>query len=148
MAPTAEVRKLTDGIERDRLIRGNLARHLDLVRIGGKLGDRGVAGDLAPRHRIIGRDDLGHPAFEAFEIVGRKRLDPVEIVVEAVLDCRSDRRLRLGKKVLDGISQDVGRGMPQFGKRRPGIVNHGAATFGEWLRPPSTTLGVTRRRVP
>src|ERR1700722_13428534 len=144
MAATAEIRKLTDRVERDRLILGYLARHLHLVRIGAKLGDRVVARHLPPGHRILRHDDLGHPPFEPFEILGRKRLGSIEIVVEAILYCRSDRWLRLGKKVLDGISQDVGRGVPQFGKRRPAIVNHGGPSFVGAASPSSFALRPSR----
>ena len=41
----------------------------------------------------------------------------LEVVVEAVLDCRADRHLGAGPEVLDGLGQHVRRGVPQHRER-------------------------------
>ncbi len=50
---------------------------------------------------------------------------PIEIVIEAVLDRRADRRLGIGEEVLHGVSEHVSGRMAELGKRRPAVVTLG-----------------------
>ncbi len=136
----AEIGKIADGVERDRLSVGNLASDLDLVWISREGVDRFGAGHLSPGHGVIGSHNLAHPLLEALEVVGRERLRAVEVVVETILDRRADGRFCVGEEVLDGVSKHVSGGMAQLGKRRPAIVDHRAAPSSS---SPATPLQMT-----
>jgi hypothetical protein len=111
MAAAAEIGEGPDRVERDRFAFGDLARDLRLVRVVrvASQGRRPV--DPFAGHRQIGFDDLAHPLLEPLEILGRERLGAVEIVVEAVLDRRTDRWLGFGKDILNRVREHVGGGV-------------------------------------
>ena len=61
--------------------------------------------------RALDRDvalrDLGHALLDRGEIFGRERPLVREVVVEAVLDHRTDRHLRIGEQLLHRVRQQV-----------------------------------------
>lgn len=61
-------------------------------------------------------EDLEHPLLDPGQVLGVERLGDLEVVVEPVLDRRSDAQFRLRKQVLDGLGQDVRGRMPQNGQ--------------------------------
>ena len=65
---------------------------------------------LARERRVAG-DDLAHLGFDLGQIVGRERLVAREVVIEAVVDHRTDRDLRAGIELLHGLRHDMRRVM-------------------------------------
>ncbi len=59
-------------------------------------------------NRLVGGDDLPHFFLDGREILGRKRLGAIKIVVKAVLDHRADGDLGAGIKRLDRVGQHMG----------------------------------------
>ncbi len=130
VAAAAEVREAADRVQRDRFTLGNLLREFDLVRVAVESLDCLLARDPLARHLVIRFDDLVHASFEALEVLGRKRLLPVEIVIEPVLDGRSNGRFCIGKQVLNGIGEHVRCGMTQFRQGSAAVGRgHGPALF-------------------
>ena len=64
---------------------------------------------LVAHERLILRDDLGHAGLYLLELALRQSLTAgqFDVVVEAVLDRRTDRELRPGVEVNDGLGQHV-----------------------------------------
>src|SRR5437867_2843515 len=58
---------------------------------------------------IILLRDLGHFLFDGLEVFRRKRPPDVEVVVEPILDRRTEPDLRLGKELAHRSRQDVRR---------------------------------------
>ncbi len=143
VAAAAEIGKLADRVQRDRLALGDFASDLYLIRIVCKPLDGLFARYSLTGHLVIRLDDLVHALLEAFEIFRRERLLPVEIIVEAVFDCRADGRLGVRKQILNGIGQHVCGGMAQFGKGRAVLGRcHGPALLARsGPASPSTALG-------
>ena len=86
---------------------------LELERIVGEPYAR-----LAERHffaheRILLGHDLLHLGFERRQIIGRERLLDFEVVVEAVLDGRTEADLGIGAQAAHCGREDVGPGVPQ-----------------------------------
>ena len=73
--------------------------------------DRLVARHLAALDRKVRARDLPHLGLDALEILGGERPVVLEVVVEAVLDDRADRHLRLGEQALDRLRHEVRRRM-------------------------------------
>ncbi len=113
VAAAAQVGEVADRVERDRLAVGDRARQLDLVRVVAERFDRFFARHAPAGHRVVRADDLAHPRLQLRQIVRRERFGAIEIVVEPVLDRRPDRRLGLGKEILDGVREHVGRGVAE-----------------------------------
>ena len=55
-----------------------------------------------------------HPLFELGQVVGRERLGALEIIIEAVVDRRTDRGFRFGKEILYRVGKNVRRSMAEF----------------------------------
>ena len=58
---------------------------------------------------MVGRDALAHALLDRHEVVGRERARQLEVVVEAILDRRTDAELRSRKQVKDRLGHDVRR---------------------------------------
>ena len=58
-------------------------------------------------------DDLLHFGFDLFEILGRERLFDIEIVIESVVDSRSDSELYFGEESFYSLSHDMGSGVAE-----------------------------------
>ena len=66
--------------------------------------------------RVISSPDLEqlvHLLLDALQVLGRERRLNFEVVVETVLDGRSDGELRSRKQLLDGMGHHVRRRVPQ-----------------------------------
>src|SRR5579872_2485156 len=154
----AEIGKLADRVQRDRLAFGDVPSQLDFVGIILEMLDRAGARYFTSRHLVVGGDDLAHARFEPFEIGRRERLLTVEVVVKTVFDRRTNRRLCFGKEILYGVRQYVRRCVAQFMElfdafrcyhdalkkiRRPaGVVSDMVGTSG--IEPLTSTVSMWR----
>ena len=78
--------------------------------------ERVVAVDLLALERLVGLHDLPHARLDALEVVLARSAAPsgsVEVVVEAVLDRRTDGVLGARVEVGDGLRHHVRGGVPQ-----------------------------------
>jgi hypothetical protein len=66
---------------------------------------------LTPDEGMVCRDRFGHPLLDRFEIGGRQRPIQLEVVVEAVVDRRSDPELGAREQVENRLGHDVGGGV-------------------------------------
>ena len=64
-------------------------------------------------HRQVLLRDLGHALLDRRQVLRRERTLVREVVVEAVLDHRADRHLRVGEQLLHRVGQQVRRGVAQ-----------------------------------
>ena len=105
----AEIEPVALEVDLDRLVAGNGVDQLDLE--GLALVAEHLLGLLAvpdvPGERRIARDDLAHLLLDRVEIFRRERLVAEEVVIEAVLDHRTDRHLRAGPQRLHRFGQHV-----------------------------------------
>ena len=69
-------------------------------------------------------DDLLHALFQRLQIVGREWLRNVEVVVEAVVDGRTDAQLGAGKLGLHGLGEHVGAGVADHGAAELSVCRH------------------------
>ena len=101
---------------------------LELVRLGGELG-LGVVDrvDHPAGEPLAGLDDLAHPLVEVGEVLRGERPRDVEVVVEAVLDRRADAELGVRERLLHGLRQHVGGGVPDH---RPAVLGVGRDRLG------------------
>jgi len=76
-----------------------------------EIGHGFVARQHAALHGLVLGGQVGHALFDRHQVFGREGALVGEVVEEAVLDHRADGHLRLGEQVLDGIGQQVGRGV-------------------------------------
>ena len=76
-----------------------------------------AASDLLAHERILLRDDLPHLRLERREILGRERRRDLEVVVEAVVDRRTEADLRVGAQPSHRRREHVRRRMPQHAER-------------------------------
>ena len=132
MGSLAQVHPSVVAIERHDLAAGHLALRradrlddLALERLVLEASDRVLTGDLLAEERLVLLDDPAHLGLDPGEVAFADRRGQVEVVVEAVLDRRSDRvfRLRmepadrLGEHVRGGVSEDVERVVGPGGDR-------------------------------
>ena len=71
--------------------------------------DRFLAAPDLATDWLVPLDDLVHALLDAFEILKRKRLRTVKIVVEPVLDRRADRDLGFRIEFQHGLGHDMSR---------------------------------------
>ena len=88
---------------------------LELVRLIGLFGEGFLLGHHAAAEGLGGLDDALHALFDLFEILRSERGVHIEIVVEAVLDDRSDAEFGVRTDFLYGLGHDVGRGVAHDG---------------------------------
>ena len=105
----AQVDELAFGVERNRLVGRDRRDDLRLVVLADRLE---IAHRLVARHqragdRLVLLRELDHLVFDRLEIFGRERPLEREVVVEAVLDHRSDRHLRIGEQFLDRVGEQM-----------------------------------------
>jgi hypothetical protein len=103
----------------DRLVLGNGVDQFDLEVLA--LGREEVLRRLAAPD-LLGEggaalDDLGHLLLDPAQIVLRERRVAEEVVVEAVLDHRADRHLRVGPDLLHRLGQHMRGIVPDQLKR-------------------------------
>ena len=100
-------------VQRDVLAFGDAADDLGLVGLAHVLEvlDSLVARQHAARHRLVLGRELRHLLLDGGQVFRRERALVGEVVEEAVLDHRADRDLGVGEQFLDGVGQQVGRGV-------------------------------------
>ena len=113
MRTAAEILEGAVGVDRDHLVRPQLADPLELERIVGKatVGLRAVH-DLADE-RIVPLRDLDHLLLDRLEVLGREGARHLEVVVEAVLDRRAEPDPRAREELAHRRRQDVRRAVPE-----------------------------------
>jgi hypothetical protein len=109
----AEVDPAALAIQADGLAGRNAGDDLGLVFLAlvEEVLYRRIAREFAALHRQVLLRKLCHARFDGREVLGREGARIGEVVVEAVLDHRTDRDLRLGEQLLDRMGQQVRRGM-------------------------------------
>ncbi len=119
-------------------IAGKIVDQLHLVWLAPLFKERNR---LFPRHLragkgVIGGNNLTHPLFYLFEILGGKGVGIFKIIVETVFYRRPYRHLDTVEDILDRLSHDVRYTVPQntkpirggyINKLYPGIFIHGTA---------------------
>ncbi len=113
--PAAQVDESALAVERDVLVGRDRGDDLGLVVLADRLEelDRLVAWHELARNRLVFFGELGHALLDRREIFRRKRPLVGKIVVEAVLDHRADRHLRVGEELLDRVGEQVRRRVAQ-----------------------------------
>ena len=91
------------GVERGLLV----SDQFELVRLVGLLGAGLLFGDRAAAERLRGLDDPLHALLDLLEILRGERILDVEVVVEAVLDDRTDAQLGVRADLLDRLGHDM-----------------------------------------
>ena len=105
----AEVEPVALAVQADLLARRDGGDDLGLVVLAQLAEglDRLVARHHPALDRQICRRELLHPRLELLEVLGREGPLEGEVVVEAVLDHRADRDLRIGVDRLDRLREQV-----------------------------------------
>ena len=110
---TAKVDEIAFAVERHILISGNGGDQFSLVLLAN--AEEKLYGIVAvphfTRHRDITLGEFAHALFDGGQVFRRKRTREREIVVEAVVDRRANGHLCFGEEFLDGVGQQVGRGV-------------------------------------
>ncbi len=115
MRPPAEINEFADLIEGDRFF-AQIADEFDLVGlpIGLEEPDRLVGVDGGPHKRGVAGDDLLHPRLDPLEIVRRKGVVEIEIIIEAVGNGRPDGHLDiLAEQIHHRMGHEMGRAVAQ-----------------------------------
>jgi len=109
--PATEVDEVTLLVTGDDVAVGLVADQLDLQVIPPALEepDRVRFRLLDALDLAVAIDDLLHLRFDGRQLVGRERLVPFEVVVEAAVDDRAHADLHVGPQLLHGVGQDVRR---------------------------------------
>src|SRR4029078_8620375 len=120
----AKIQPIALGVELDLLAFGNGIDQLELELLALLLEERlgVVAIDDLAREWCIARNDRVALRRDPRQIVRRDRLITGEIVIEAVLDHRTDRDLRAGIELLHGLRHHM-RGIMPDQLERGGIVS-------------------------
>ena len=110
----AQVRERAFRIQRNGFVRRNRRDDLRLVVLAHRFEilDRVVARHFRAHDGLVLFREFRHARLDRGEILGRERALVREVVVEAVLDDRTDRHLRVGKQVLDRVGEQVRRRVP------------------------------------
>ena len=105
----AEVDELAFRVQRDRLGGRDRRDDLRLVVLAHVLEelDRVVARHFRAQHLLVLARELGHLRFDRRNVLGREGALVREVVVEAVLDHRPDRYLRLRKQLLHRVGEQM-----------------------------------------
>ena len=96
-------------VDGDDLVLSQVGDDLGLVGLADPLevGDGLVAVPDLPDDLLVPVNDLGHPRLDGAEVIQREGLVPGEVVIEAVLDGRTDGHLGSGEKLLDRLGQHM-----------------------------------------
>src|SRR5690606_4674475 len=108
--PAAEVDEFALAVKADRLAGRDRRDDLGLVVLADALEelDGAITVPLLAHDLLVARDDLVHAGFDALDVLGRERLLTRKVVVEAVVDGRADRDLRVGVERLVGLAEPLG----------------------------------------
>src|SRR5205085_4766694 len=115
MLPAAENDPVSLPVERDLLIRRQIADQLHLVRLAEFVfqGDRLLAREHTPFKRLSASDYLPHLLLDLRQVFIRNRPWQLEIVIESVLDRRPDGVLHPRKQLPHRLGHDVGSGVAE-----------------------------------
>ncbi len=109
MRTAAEVEPFALFVDLERLVLRDRVDELDLERLAlvaeHALGL--VARPHLPGEGRVARDDLAHLLLDRGEVLGRERRVAEEVVIEAVVDHRTDGDLRAGPQALDRFGQHM-----------------------------------------
>ena len=109
MRAAAEIEPVALLVDLDLLVRRDRVDQLDLE--GFALVAKNLLGLFARPHFLgegfVARDDLAHLLLDGVEVFRRERLIAEEVVIEAVLDHRSDGDLRARPKALHRFGEHV-----------------------------------------
>jgi hypothetical protein len=113
----------------------------------GELGLRVGVADLPAGEVLPGPDDLLHLLLEGLQVLGREGSLRVEVVVEAVLDRRTDAEPGAGEELLHGLGQHVRGGVADDGPP-VGAGGRDGLDLGVGVRGPVQVLELTRGHLP
>ena len=107
--PPAEIDPVALTIDRDDLVLGQIADQLGLVFLAHvfEMRDGVIAIPDFADERQVAIDDLGHTLFNRLEILRREGFVAGKVVIETVLDGRSDRDLCAREQLLNGLCQNM-----------------------------------------
>ena len=110
MRAAAEVEPVALLVDRDLLVRRDGLHQFDLkgFAVLFEEGHGLVARPFLAHDGFVGGDDLAHFFFDRGEILGRKRLLAIKIVIKTVLDHRADGDLRARIERLHGVGEHMG----------------------------------------
>ena len=113
MRAGAEVDEFALTIEGDDGVLRQVVDELDLVRLIALLHElqRFLARELKTLETQLFLADLAHLGLELLEHLGREWLGAVKIVIETVLDGRTDGQFHLGVQALHGLGENVAGGV-------------------------------------
>ncbi len=108
---------------------------LELVRLVGLFGKRLFFGHHTAAEGLGRLDDALHALLDGLQVIRGERGLHIEIVVESVLDDRSDAELGVRTNLLDGLSHHMGRGVTHDGQtilavKRDGLHHIAIVQFG------------------
>ncbi len=118
VGPATEVGERPVGVDRDHLVVAEFADPLQLERIVGEAAVGLVAIDHLAHEGVVGPHHLDHPGLDRRDVLGRERPRHLEVVVEPVLDRRTESDAGLGEDLPDGGGEHVGGRVPQHLERR------------------------------
>ena len=113
MRARAEIREVTLFIERDRFLFRQVFDQHDLVVLAFILEilERFIARQHLLHQRDIFLRDLRHLLLDRCEILLAENMIRVQIIVEAIIDRRSDSKLHAREQMLDRLCHHMGRRM-------------------------------------
>ena len=102
-------------VQRNQLALRQILNQLYLIRLIllAEQVERILAGNLLANHRNALLDDFFHLRLDLFQILRREIVFGINIVIEAVVDGRSDCQLDIRIQVLDCLCQNVRSGVTQ-----------------------------------
>ena len=108
----AHLHVVADGVGRDVLALGDVAEALELVLLAREHLRALVARDDLPDERLVERDEARDLSLDLREVLRRKAVRQVEVVVEPLVRRRADVDLHVLEHVLHRARHQVRRGMP------------------------------------
>ena len=108
----AHLHVVADGVGRDVLALGDVAEALELVLLAREHLRALVARDDLPDERLVERDQARDLGLDLREVLRRKAVRQVEVVVEPLVRRRADVDLHVLEHVLHRARHQVRRGMP------------------------------------
>ena len=113
MGAAAHLDIVAHRVGRDRdAVRDDVRKALELVLLPREKFLRLVGGNLLPDERLVERDHARDLGFDLREVLGRKAVGKVEIIVEAIVCRRADVDLHVFKKVHYRACHQMGRAVP------------------------------------
>ena len=121
VGPAAEVDEVAVAVEGEGLAVLQLVEDLQLVGLVAQAVPGLVAADLLALEAVVLADHPLHLLLDAGQILGAEGLGHVEVVVEPVVDGRSDGQPRLGEEAPHRLGHDVGQAVAVDPRRLVGL---------------------------